>query len=258
MSARARARARAAASSRSASGARVDGQPDAPGDDVRCRRARPRGARRWRRLPSIPRAASRTRSTNSAAVTSASSRPSIGVVPAWPAVPSNTTSPPRQPTIPVTTPSGAPRCPSSTGPCSTCTSRKRARERIVAAARPAPEAPALLVAERDDGQRSACSGRPRDRLDPRDDAERAVVPSALGNPVECDPSNLGPSRRGRAAADHVAGRVALDRRPGLSIHRPRARVPRAPRRPAGAVRARPAADRVELLEPLQGTHPSRS
>ena len=71
--------------------------------------------------PSIARATSRARSTNSAAAQSASSRASIGVVPAWPARPERTTRRRAYATIDVTIPSGVSRA-SSTGPCSMCSS----------------------------------------------------------------------------------------------------------------------------------------
>ena len=77
---------------------------------------------------------SRTPSTNAAAPRAASRRPSIGVVPAWRASPSNTTLNELEPMIPVTMPISTPAR-SSTGPCSMCSSRQSHERRRIAACR---------------------------------------------------------------------------------------------------------------------------
>jgi hypothetical protein len=61
--------------------------------------------------------------TNAAAPTRASRRPAIGVVPAWPGSPANSTRAPQSPVMAVTTAMSVRSC-SSRGPCSTCSSTK--------------------------------------------------------------------------------------------------------------------------------------
>ena len=112
-------------SRRSRSGARASTETaHAAGDDVRRARLDVELTDGGRRLRRRQRSRSRTRRTYSAAAISASRRPAIGTVPAWPALARRRSLSPRtMPTMPMASPSGAPAR-SRTGPCSTCTSRK--------------------------------------------------------------------------------------------------------------------------------------
>ena len=138
----------------------------------------------------MPRAASRIARIRSAAATSASSRPSIGVVPACPAAPSKKSSPRAYPTIEVTIPSGAPRV----GQPRTLFDvelEERLRQRPPRShERSASDAADFLSAEDDDG----AGADTLDRLDRGNDAERAVEPAAAGNRVEMRADHTSPDR----------------------------------------------------------------
>ena len=119
--------------------------------------------------------------------------------------------------------------------------------------RAAPVAAALLVAEDDDAERPPAAARAHDRLEPRDDAERAVVLAARGDGVQVrarpDLGQLGPLAA--KPPDDVPDRVPLDLEPGL-LHPAGGELarPLLLRRPADAVGSRPAAERVQLVEPI--------
>jgi hypothetical protein len=134
-----------------------------------------------------------------------------------------------------------------------CTSRKRGREIAALDPRPASQAADLLRPEDDDRAEAGAL----DRLDCRDDAERPVEPPALRNAVEMGP-RPDPARPGDwpgGLSEEVPGRVDLDFEPGLL--QPAARqlvrlvlfggI-------ADAVCAWAGADRVQLLEPVEGAH----
>ena len=78
---------------------------------------------------------------------------------------------------------------------------------------PAAGTAALLVAEGDDGEPR--QPEPLDRLEPRDDAERAVEAAAAGNGVEVRAGPDLPIPAGHAP-DQVSGGVDLDLEPGLA------------------------------------------
>ena len=173
-----------------------------------------------------------TCSTKRAAFTSASSRASIGVVPAWSARPSKTTAPRAWPAIAVTMPSGSPRA-LQHRPLLDVQLEERVgplRELL------APQRSGLLGAEGHDRQRRV--RQPLGRLDPGEDAEHAVVPAAVRHRVEV---RARPDARRAAPADQVPCAVDLDREPRLS-HPPggeRVRLVLQPASsPAGARRSR--------------------
>src|SRR5260370_14051813 len=82
-----------------------------------------------------------------------------------------------------------------------------------------PEPPAFLVAERDDrdGSGVRLAGGRRDRLKPRDHAERAVITAAVGHGIEVGSGPHLREFRGGASgpADQVAPRVDGDLQPRL-------------------------------------------
>ena len=129
---------------------------------------------------------------------------------------------------------------------------ERGRHLLVAAERAAADAADLLAPKGDGG---AAPGL-LDRLDRRDYTERAVELPSLRNGVEmrADPHVVAAAR----AADEVAVRIDLDREAGLAEPDSGQLVGgvllRARMRP---VRARPAADRVQLLQPLEEARHAR-
>jgi hypothetical protein len=114
--------------------------------------------------------------------------------------------------------------------------------------RRAADASPLLVAEDDHGAAADAFNR----LDPGDDAERAVKLPAARNRVEV---RAGPDGSVSEPTDEVFGIVDLDPEPS-ALH-PRARqLVRALLTvgPADAIRTRAAADRIQLIEPLENAH----
>src|SRR5919201_863340 len=111
--------------------------------------------------------------------------------------------------------------------------------------RPAPHAPALLVAE--DHDRAV--PRPLDRVDRCDDAERPVELAAVRDGVEM---RARPDVRGDAAADQIPRGIDLDLEAGL-LHPLGGEIVGAllALGAAHTVRAGPAADRVQLVEALE-------
>jgi hypothetical protein len=99
--------------------------------------------------------------------------------------------------------------------------------------------------------------QPLDRLQPADDAERAVEAAAVRHRVEVragpDFGQLGPAPT--QPPEEIPCRVDLDLEPGLA-HPAGYEFVRLVllARPAETVRARPAADRVQLVEPVQNPH----
>ena len=117
------------------------------------------------------------------------------------------------------------------------------------APRTAPDAADLLSAERDD----RTSPGSLDGLEARDDPERSVEAAALRHGVEmrADPHVLAL----RGVPEEVPARVDFDVEPGLShpLGRELVRLVLAGSR-MRSVRARPAADGVQLVEPLEHPH----
>ncbi len=112
----------------------------------------------------------------------------------------------------------------------------------------APDATALFVPE--NSHRSFPYAF--DRLDRRDDAERAVELSSVGDRVEV---RACPDARLRGPADEVPGLVHLDLEPGLTHPPGRQLVSRVlAAAAANAVGTDPAADGVELVKPLVDPH----
>ena len=128
---------------------------------------------------SMPRAASRMPGSRAAAATSASSRLSIGVVPACPAVRRRRAPRGRTRRSTVTIPSGA-SLSASRGPCSTWSSRNAFGSTPPARRAPGCRCSRLPLPGR---RRRACADT-LDRLDRGDDAERAVEATAARNRVE--------------------------------------------------------------------------
>ena len=181
------------------------------------RRSRPSPSRR-----PMPRRAERTRPPRA----SASSRASIGVVPAWSARPSKTTSPRACPTIAVTIPSGSPE-PASTGPCSMCSSRNAAGSARPRRRRCSRRSPRLLVAEDDDAELGVGQRRSAASI-------AATTPSApskrpaVGNAVEVRAAP--DARLARAGRAGCPASSTVDLEPGLAQPpRREARAPRPPR-----------------------------
>ena len=121
--------------------------------------------------------------------------------------PSNVRSPRTMPTIPIASPSGTPAR-SRTGPCSMCTSRKHSGSAPRCDEGRAPDAAALLVPEDCDGSLPDAL----DRLDRRDDSERAVELAAERHGVEVRARP--DARLGRCGRSGFR-RVDLDLEPGL-------------------------------------------
>ena len=118
---------------------------------------------------------------------------------------------------------------------------------------PAADAPALLVAEGDDGERPALRSEPLDRLEPGHDPERAVELAALGHGVEVGAGpDLGSTARSAQTAHEVPGAVDLDLEAGVP-HPAGGEVVRflLAGGSANPVRASAPADQVDPLEPLQ-------
>ncbi len=174
--------------------------------------------------PSIPRAASRIRSTASAAATSASSRPAIGVVPACPARPLEDELAARVADDPRDDPERRVRLREHRALLDVHLEERGGQRRAAGHERAAADAADLLAAEDDDRARA----RPLDRVDRRHDAERAVEAAAVRDAVEVrsDPD----PRRSHERADEVA---VADRPPPpdppRASTRRRARGPRPPR-----------------------------
>ena len=220
------------------------------------RRARRRARRPSRPLPVSRVAASRMRRISVAAATSASRRPSIGTVPAWPAVPSTRSSPRAIPAIDVTTPSGAPAR-SSTGPCSTCSSRN-----TDGSAPPCATSARLPM--------HPTSSPRKTTTDPTPARSTASIPATTprapsnrppaGTVSRCEPVHTDPvlSSDPWTWPKRLPCAVDLDLQPGLA-HPPRGELECLvlTRRAVGPVRAWPASDRVQLFEPLRDPHTSR-
>ena len=128
------------------------------------------------------------------------------------------------------------------------------RQRSALHAREAAAEAALLVPERDDGERPLPPADALDRLEPREHAEDAVEATAVRHRVEvrADPDLAGAGVRAREPPDQVLVRVDLDGEPGLA-EPARDEVVRflLARAPADAIRAGARADRVDLLDPLE-------
>jgi len=168
------------------------------------------------------RATSRMRRNSRAAFTSASSRASMGVVPAWPAAARDGLGAAHVADDALTTPSGAPAS-ASRGPCSWWTSRN-APGSAPSGAGAAPLAAALLVPERDGGQRRPPPAEPLNGLQRRDDAERSVVLATLRHRVEMGSVHTRAATGRRPAAGPIRFRGRRPPPPGRLGH-PRGRQP---------------------------------
>ena len=119
---------------------------------------------------------------------------------------------------------------------------------------PAADAPPLLVPEHNHSERSLAGADARDRFEPDDDAERAVEHPAGGDTVQVrarpDLRQVRP-RADRARHD-VSGRIPLDLETGV-FHPRGSDLARVLLRVATPepIRAAPAAQRVQLVEPLE-------
>ena len=144
----------------------------------------------------------------------------------------------------------APRSP-STGPCSTWSSRKADAERVRPRdERPAPDAAHLLAAERRPPTPRRRARPPRSRRPPPA-RRRSALPAG-----RCRGATRPRRSPARAARPRrlPAGRPPPRGRRRASTPR-RARAPRPRSRAVRPVRPGSAADRVELLEPVEYAHP---
>ena len=156
-----------------------------------------------------------------------------------------------EPTIAVTTPSGAPAR-SSARALLDVGLDVAAQAAVRRAAARLPKQP-RSSSPNADAERAPYGVGARDHLDPCDDAERSVVAAPARTHVECESVHFRASRARRPAdeAEHVAERVALDHKTCL-VEPARHEVARRALRvaPGDPVGAATAAERVEPGEPI--------